>query len=662
MEAVVARPRPDADFKPRAKRSPGPHLYPSLRTSNLRNDGAFSSKLRYPEHMVPSIAISYRRSDSQDITGRIFDRLRQHFGRDSVFRDIDNIRPGIDFRVQISEALRTTDVLLVIMGPKWFGRAKGEGVRINNEADPVRIEVETALQRDIPVIPVLVGNMRMPTTAQLPDGLKDLAYRHAVTVDGGRDFDHHLAGLIRALESILENKVEVANTKLVSDQQGIPPKQPFGDPSPGTTDAVEARVAPGNLSEKVPSEVNLSHSRPRNVADHPVEPSAAPLQREILKPIPNEPSSTALLRSIWPKRPNRRFLRAGLIVFVSVVVGGLAVSTYVAETSRPGRQLEDARGSEEKAAEDVRKASETKAAEDARKATEAKAAEDARKAAEAKAAEDARKTAETKAAETKSPSTSTTTLTKVTASTQTQPVPAGDYGDRIALVIANAKYPDADAPLKEPINDARDLADELKRDRFDVEFGENLTGDAMRRALDRLYGRIGRIKHGSTALVFFSGFGLQSNRQSYMIPVDAQIWTEADIHRDGFSLQTVLEEINNRGAGVKIALIDASRRNPFERRFRSFSAGLAPVNAPSGTLVMYSASLSSIISDNGGDHGLFVQELLKEIRVPGLMAEETLNRVRVGVTSASRAEQVPWISSSLDQDFSFIPPRNSVAR
>jgi hypothetical protein len=77
---------------------------------------------------------------------------------------------------------------------------------------------------------------------------------------------------------------------------------------------------------------------------------------------------------------------------------------------------------------------------------------------------------------------------------------------------------------------------------------------------------------------------------------------------------------------------------------------------------MYSASLSSIISDNGGDHGLFVQELLKEIRVPGLMAEETLNRVRVGVTSASRAEQVPWISSSLDQDFSFIPPRNSVAR
>jgi Caspase domain/Tetratricopeptide repeat len=232
------------------------------------------------------------------------------------------------------------------------------------------------------------------------------------------------------------------------------------------------------------------------------------------------------------------------------------------------------------------------------------------------------------------------------------PVVPSFAADRFALVIGNAKYPDAEAPLKEPINDARDVADELKRDGFSVEVGENLTGEAMRRAFDKLYGRI---KPGSVALIFFSGFGVQSSRQSYMIPVDAQIWTEPDVRRDGFSLETVLGEINSRGAGVKIALIDASRRNPFERRFRSFSAGLAPVIAPNGTLVMYSAALSSVISDNGGDHSLFVQELLKEIRVPDLMAEETLNRTRVGVTRASRSEQVPWISSSLAEDFSFIP-------
>ena len=232
------------------------------------------------------------------------------------------------------------------------------------------------------------------------------------------------------------------------------------------------------------------------------------------------------------------------------------------------------------------------------------------------------------------------------------PAAADSRADRFALVIGNAKYPDAEAPLKEPINDARDVADELKRDGFNVDIGENLNGEAMRRAFDKLYGRI---KPGSIALVFFSGFGVQSNRQSYMIPVDAQIWTEPDVRRDGLSLETVLGEISSRGAGVKIALIDASRRNPFERRFRSFSAGLAPVIAPNGTLVMYSAALSSVISDNGTDHSLFVQELLKEIRVPDLMAEETLNRTRIGVTRASQQAQVPWISSSLAEDFSFIP-------
>ena len=231
-------------------------------------------------------------------------------------------------------------------------------------------------------------------------------------------------------------------------------------------------------------------------------------------------------------------------------------------------------------------------------------------------------------------------------------IAAGGHADRFALVIGNAKYPDAEAPLKEPINDARDIANELRRDGFNVEVGENLNIDGMRRAFDRLYGRI---KPGSVVLLFFSGFGVQAARQSYMIPVDAQIWTEPDVRRDGFSLEAVLGEINNRSAGVKIALFDASRRNPFERRFRSFSAGLAPVIAPNGTLVMYSAALGSVVSDTGGDHSLFVQELLKEIRVPDLTAEEMLNRTRVGVTRTSRREQMPWISSSLAEDFSFIP-------
>src|SRR5438270_14080123 len=97
-------------------------------------------------------------------------------------------------------------------------------------------------------------------------------------------------------------------------------------------------------------------------------------------------------------------------------------------------------------------------------------------------------------------------------------VPGLAAGDRFALVIGNAKYPDAEAPLTEPINDAREVADELKRDGFSVDIGENLTGDTMRRAFDRLYGKI---KPGSVVLVFFSGFGAQSRRPSFMIPDDA---------------------------------------------------------------------------------------------------------------------------------------------
>jgi Caspase domain/Tetratricopeptide repeat len=229
---------------------------------------------------------------------------------------------------------------------------------------------------------------------------------------------------------------------------------------------------------------------------------------------------------------------------------------------------------------------------------------------------------------------------------------AEDAGKRIALVIGNAKYPDADSPLKEPIADTRAMADELKRSGFEVAQGENLGREAMQKAIDNLYGRI---KPGSVVMVFFSGFGIQSGRQTFLIPVDGQLWTEADVRRDGFSLDNMLGEINSRGAGVKIAILDASRRNPFERRFRSYSAGLAPATAPQGSLVMYSAAPGSVVPDATSDHSLFVNELLKEIRVPGLTADEALNRTRKGVSLASQGDQVPWFSSSLAEEFSFGP-------
>jgi tetratricopeptide (TPR) repeat protein len=222
---------------------------------------------------------------------------------------------------------------------------------------------------------------------------------------------------------------------------------------------------------------------------------------------------------------------------------------------------------------------------------------------------------------------------------------------KLALVIGNAKYPDNDVAMNDATNDAQDIADELKRDGFEVDRGMNLTGDGMRRALERFYAKI---QPGSIALFFFDGFGIQSARQTYLLPVDAQIWMEADVVHDGFNIETVLGEMNTRGASVKVALIEAARRNPFERRFRRYSAGLAPAVTPGNTLVLYSAALGSVIGSVRADHGLFVTELLREIRAPGTSAEQALRNTQAGVISATRGEQVPWLSSSLTTEFSFV--------
>lgn len=221
----------------------------------------------------------------------------------------------------------------------------------------------------------------------------------------------------------------------------------------------------------------------------------------------------------------------------------------------------------------------------------------------------------------------------------------------VALLIGNAAYPDAEAPLKEPVSDARALGDELKRRGFDVEMGENLNKQAMQRALDRFYEKI---KGAPTALIFFSGFGIQSDRQSYMIPVDPQIWKEEDVRRDGFSIDKVLAEMNSKGARVKIAIIDASRRNPYERHFRSVSAGFAAVAAPQGTIIMTSAAPDKLVGDT--DQPVFVTELIKELEVPDATIEQIFNRTRMDVSRATKGQQVPWLSSSLEEDVALAAP------
>jgi TIR domain len=154
---------------------------------------------------MPRTLICYRRSDSAAIAGRICDRLIAHFGKASVFMDVDNIPFGIDFRQHIGEALQKIDILLVIIGPTWLGKSTDGQSRIMEAGDPVRVEVEAALGRGIPVVPVLIDGAAMPSSAELPESLSQLSYRNAAEVDSGRDFHFHVNRLIRSMESISQH-------------------------------------------------------------------------------------------------------------------------------------------------------------------------------------------------------------------------------------------------------------------------------------------------------------------------------------------------------------------------------------------------------------------------------------------------------------------------
>jgi formylglycine-generating enzyme required for sulfatase activity len=221
---------------------------------------------------------------------------------------------------------------------------------------------------------------------------------------------------------------------------------------------------------------------------------------------------------------------------------------------------------------------------------------------------------------------------------------------RVALVIGNDSYPDASTPLSTTIKDARTLADEFRRSEFEVDLKENVGKEDMQRAIDAF---TGKIRSGTAALFYFSGYGIQVARQTYLIPVNAQVWTEAEVRRDGISVDSLLAEMHRRGAKVKIIILDAARRNPFERRFRASAAGLAALDAPDGTLALYSAAPGKVINDSTGANSLFVSELIKEMRSPNLTAEEVFNRARIGVSRASNNEQVPWVASSLLEEFYF---------
>ena len=225
---------------------------------------------------------------------------------------------------------------------------------------------------------------------------------------------------------------------------------------------------------------------------------------------------------------------------------------------------------------------------------------------------------------------------------------------RIALVIGNGAYTSA-PPLKNPPNDARDMAATLRALGFDVTSGINANQRDMKRLI-REFGQ--KLKAGGSGLFYYAGHGVQSKGRNYLIPVDADIQSEVEAEDAGVDVSLVLGYMDDAQNGLNIVILDACRNNPFARSFRSASNGLAQVDAPTGTLIAYATAPGRVASDGTGQNGLYTSELLEQMRVPGLSATEMFMRVRAEVMKQTTNKQVPWEASSLVGTFYFSGPKN----
>jgi uncharacterized caspase-like protein len=221
---------------------------------------------------------------------------------------------------------------------------------------------------------------------------------------------------------------------------------------------------------------------------------------------------------------------------------------------------------------------------------------------------------------------------------------------RLALVIGNAAY--KNGPLANPVNDARSIATKLRSLGFEVIQKENL----KTREIGSVYREFRqKIEPGSTALVFYAGHGLQFKGQNYFPAIDSQIDGEEDVPMQSLNLSVLLDNMEEAKAGVSIVLLDACRDNPFARRFRSASRGLAKVETASGTLIHYATRPGSVASDGDGANGTYTEALLAQLVEPGIPVELMLKKVSNRVVAKTSGKQEPWVEGSLRGDFYFLP-------
>ncbi len=222
--------------------------------------------------------------------------------------------------------------------------------------------------------------------------------------------------------------------------------------------------------------------------------------------------------------------------------------------------------------------------------------------------------------------------------------------ERLALVIGNSAY--QTAPLKNPLNDAEDMAATLKNLGFKVVLKKNADQRTMEDTI-RYFGK--QLRNGGIGLFYFAGHGVQVGGRNYLMPIDARIESESDVKYEAVDAGRVLGKMEDAENQLNIVILDACRNNPYARAFRSDQSGLARMDAPTGSLIAYSTAPGEVAADGPERNGIFTKHLIQHMITPNLSIEQVLKRVRINVARQTNGRQIPWESSSLMGDFYFNP-------
>lgn len=231
-------------------------------------------------------------------------------------------------------------------------------------------------------------------------------------------------------------------------------------------------------------------------------------------------------------------------------------------------------------------------------------------------------------------------------------VPAAVAGERIALVIGNGAYLNT-SPLPNPPSDAGLMARTLQEAGFAVTTLIDADQATMKRALLD-FGRSLRGPDIEAGLFFYAGHGVQVAGQNYLVPVNASITSEDEIDLEGINVNDFLRVMNSSNSEINIVILDACRNNPFARSFRAVSRGLAPVDAPKGTLIAYATAPGDVALDGRGNNSPYTLALSEAISTGGgETIESVFKTTRRNVLEATGDQQVPWETSSVTGDFFF---------